>query len=166
MTDDYQYKSTPLSPKNEGLFGLGGKPNEGSRGFGSSITDYGPSNSSSRDGGGNYGAESNPYSNSSGIQQSFDPLPDAIDGDMLYYSGAIKSWVTLEKPASDGILSIVGSKPTWITANRNGSLIYYDGNLNSWLTIPAPTGQETYVLGYKNQVLEWIETTDCGATGP
>ncbi len=163
MIDDYQYNSTPLPSRNEGLFGLGGKPSEGSRGFGGSIQDYGSSNIGSV---GSGGGDSNPYSGSAGLQQSFDPLPDAIDGDMLYYDGALKSWITLEKPTSDGVLSIVGSKPTWITTNRNGSLIYYDGNLESWLTIPAPTGTDTYVLGYKDEVLEWIATTDCGATGP
>jgi hypothetical protein len=41
MRDDYQYQPQPLPPKNEGLFGYGGKPNEGSRGFQGQIVDYG-----------------------------------------------------------------------------------------------------------------------------
>ncbi len=41
MIDDYQYQPQPLPPKNEGLFGYGGKPNEGSRGFQGDIVDYG-----------------------------------------------------------------------------------------------------------------------------
>jgi hypothetical protein len=157
MIDDYQYKPTPLSPKNQGLFGFGGQPNEGSRGFVSSIEDAGPSRRGGNDFGG--GSENNPYSGSAGVQQSYDPFPDAVGGDILYYNG--DKWVTLNKPSSDGILSIVGNTPTWITTNRNGSLIYYDENLESWLTIPAPTGSETYVLGFKDSVLQWIQTTDC-----
>lgn len=39
MKDDYKYQPQPLPLKNEGLFGFGGKPSEGSRGFQGSITD-------------------------------------------------------------------------------------------------------------------------------
>ncbi len=115
MIDDYQYKPTPLSPKNEGLFGLGGQPSEGSRGFFSSIEDAGPS----RRGGNDFGGGNNPYSGSAGVQQSYDPFPDAVSGDILYYNG------------------------------------------DKWVTIPAPTGEKTYVLGFKDSVLQWIQTTDC-----
>lgn len=41
MTDDYQYQPQQLPPKNEGLFGYGGKPNEGSRGFQGQVVDFG-----------------------------------------------------------------------------------------------------------------------------
>jgi hypothetical protein len=155
MTDDYQYQPQPLPPKNEGLFGYGGKPNEGSRGFQGDVVDYGGPRGiigSNVEQQGPQGPPGEPG-----------PLIDGVQGDMLYHDGT--DWVTFSKPATDGILSIVAGVPTWITTSNNGSLIYYDGNLNSWLTIPAPTGPETYVLGFKDNLLEWLQTTDCGATG-
>lgn len=158
MIDDYQYQPQPLPPKNEGLFGYGGKPNEGSRGFQGDIVDYGGT------GGGGGGGTQEGQQGPQGPQGPPGPLIDGVQGDMLYHNGT--DWVTFSKPATDGILSIVAGVPTWITTSNNGSLIYYDGNLNSWLTIPAPTGPETYVLGFNNNILEWLQTTNCGATGP
>ena len=158
MMDNYQYQSQPLPPKNEGLFGFGGKPSEGSRGFEGSIVDYAGVNGAQ--GGGFSGGMQGPQ----GIQGPPGELVPGDQGDMLYYDGV--DWITFAKPTTDGVLSIIAGVPTWITTSNNGSLIYYDGNLNSWLTIPAPTGPETYVLGFKNNVLEWLQTTDCGATGP
>jgi hypothetical protein len=162
MIDDYRYISTPLSPKNDGPFGLAGNPSVGTNGFSNSINDSQPRTQNISSGSGSGSGSGTQIVNN----YYTSGLPDAVDGDMLYYNGATNAWVTLNKPASDGVLSIVGSNPTWITSNRNGSLIYYDSNLNSWLTIPAPTGTATYVLGYRNEVLEWIQTVDCGATGP
>lgn len=39
MIDDYKYTSTPLSPKNDGPFGLFGNPSVGTNGFSRSIND-------------------------------------------------------------------------------------------------------------------------------
>ena len=161
MIDDYQYQPQSLPPKNEGLFGYGGKPNEGSRGFQGQIVDFGGGVGGGGVGGG--GGIQGPQG-PEGPQGPAGPFISGVEGDMLYYGAS--GWQTFSKPNTDGVLSIVGSVPTWITTNNNGSLIYYDGNLNSWLTIPAPTGSETYVLGFKDNVLEWLQTTDCGATGP
>jgi hypothetical protein len=169
MTDDYQYQPQQLPPKNEGLFGYGGKPNEGSRGFQGQIVDYGGNGGGGGDdGGGGIQGPQGPQGpegpqGPQGPQGPVGPLIDGVDGDMLYYGAT--GWKTFSKPNTDGVLSIVEGVPTWITTSRNGSLIYYDGNLNSWLTIPAPTGSETYVLGFKDNVLEWLQTTDCGASG-
>jgi hypothetical protein len=60
MTDEYQYQPTPLSSKNQGLFGLGGKPNEGSRGFGGSVVDAGANNISGSNTPGSDGTQGQP----------------------------------------------------------------------------------------------------------
>jgi hypothetical protein len=152
MIDDYQYQSTPLAPKNEGLFGLGGQPSEGVRGFTGQTYDFGSNVISSNNsftggaaGAGGFG---------DGSPGSYVPLPDGIYGDMLYHNGS--DWVVFNRPSSDGVLSIVAGNPTWITSNRNGSIIYYDSNLEAWLTIPAPLDENgTYVFKYTQGLLNW-----------
>ena len=118
MIDDYQYQTQALSPKNEGLFGYGGKPNEGSRGFQGDIVDYGGTG-----GTGGTGGEQGPQG-PQGPQGEPGPLIDGVQGDMLYHNGT------------------------------------------DWTTLGAPAGSGTFVLGYVDGVLEWMQTTDCGATGP
>ena len=39
MIDDYQYQSLNLPPTNGGLFGYGGQPSEGARGFAANFID-------------------------------------------------------------------------------------------------------------------------------
>jgi hypothetical protein len=153
MTDDYQYQPQPLPLKNEGLFGYGGKPSEGSRGFQGSVTDYAGVNGVQGGGSDLLGG---------GIQGPPGPPGELVpgnQGDMLYNDGT--DWLTFAKPPTDGVLSITNGIPNWITTNRNGSLIYYNGDLGVWVPLPAPLGSETYVLGFKNNALEWMQTTDC-----
>lgn len=165
MIDDYQYTPTPLAQKNEGPFGLGGRPMEGSRGFSGSIVDSGP----------NFTIPPiDPFEFPSGLygqpgQQGppgppgptgpTGPLLGGSLGDMLYHNGA--TWVGFGKPNTGGILSMDSGIPSWITTNRNGSLLYYFADLQTWVPLPAPLGSETYVLGFKNNALEWMQTTDC-----
>lgn len=153
MIDDYQYQPQPLPPKNEGLFGYGGKPNEGSRGFQGDIVDYGGTG-----GGGGLGQEG-----PQGPQGPPGTLVNGVQGDMLYHNGT--SWVTFSKPATDGILTITAGVPNWIVASTK-SLLFYDSEDGVWSTLGAPANTGTFVLGYVDGVLEWMQTTDCGATGP
>ena len=156
MTDDYQYQAQPLPPKNEGLFGFGGKPNEGSRGFQGSITDYAGVNAVQ--GGGSDGG-------GGGVQGPQGPPGELVpgdQGDMLYYDGV--DWITFPKPATDGILTITAGVPSWIVASTK-SLLFYDSEDGVWSTLGAPASTGTFVLGYVDGVLEWMQTTDCGATG-
>lgn len=155
MTDDYQYQPQQLPPKNEGLFGYGGKPNEGSRGFQGDIVDYGLT--SGTDGGGQQGPQG-----PQGPQGEPGPLIDGVQGDMLYHNET--DWVTFSKPLTDGILTITSGVPSWIVAS-NKSLIFYDDSTSNWTTLGAPASSGTFVLGYVDGVLEWMQTTDCGATG-
>lgn len=157
MIDDYQYQPKLLPQKNEGLFGFGGKPNEGSRGFQGSITDYAGVNGVQ--GGGSDGM-------GGGIQGPQGPPGELVpgdQGDMLYYDGV--DWITFHKPLTDGILTITDGVPNWIVASTK-SLIFYDPDLAVWTTLGAPASTGTFVLGYVDGVLEWMQTTDCGATGP
>lgn len=157
MTDDYQYQPQPLPPKNEGLFGFGGKPNEGSRGFQGSIVDYAGVNGTQ---GGGYDGSG------SGVQGPPGPPGELVpgdQGDMLYYDGV--DWITFEKPFTDGILTITDGVPSWITAS-NKALIYFNEDEGNWVTLSAPSSTGTFVLGFVDGVLEWMQTTDCGATGP
>ena len=157
MTDDYQYQPQPLPSKNEGLFGFGGKPNEGSRGFQGSITDYAGVNGVQ--GGGSDGL-------GGGIQGPQGPPGDLVpgnQGDMLYNDGI--EWLAFEKPLTDGILTITAGVPSWIVAS-NKSLIFYDPSTSNWTILGSPSDTGTFVLGYVDGVLEWMQTTDCGATGP
>ena len=155
MIDDYQYQPQPLPPKNEGLFGYGGKPNEGSRGFQGDIVDYGGTG-----GGGGLGQEG--QQGPQGPQGPPGTLVNGVQGDMLYHNGT--DWVTFSKPLSDGILTITAGVPSWIVASTK-SLIFYDPSLANWSTLGAPANTGTFVLGYVDGVLEWMQTTDCGATG-
>jgi hypothetical protein len=161
--DDYKYQSKPANQKNEWPNALGSAGSLRLSGLAGKSSAYSSMNAIGGTGAntgapniGNTGSVTNISGGSS--------LPEGVLGNMLYNDGS--EWVVFNKPATDGVLSIVAGVPTWITTSNNGSLIYYDGNLGSWLTIPAPTGAETYVLGFKNNILEWLQTTDCGATGP
>jgi hypothetical protein len=67
-------------------------------------------------------------------------LPAGVAGDILYHNGS-----------------------TWVTLNQqNGVLIMKDAT-PSWIVNPE---SETHVLGSIDGVVQWIETTDCGDTGP
>ena len=162
MIDDYKYTPSPLAEKNEGPFGFGGRPMEGSRGFSGAIVDSGPNFTMPPiepftfppGSFGQQGAQGPP-----GPPGATGPLVNGNLGDMLYHNGS--TWVGFGKPNTGGILTMDSGIPNWVTTNRNGSLIYYDGNLGSWFPIPAPIGSETYVLGFKNNLLEWLQTTDC-----
>lgn len=154
MTDDYQYREQSLPPKNEGLFGYGGKPNEGSRGFQGDIVDYGGTGGAIGGGVGPQGPQ--------GPEGDPGLIVDGVLGDMLYHDGT--DWVTFPKPATDGILTIVEGIPEWITASDK-SLIYFNDDEGNWNTLPAPENTGTFVLGFVDGVLEWMQTIDCGATG-
>jgi hypothetical protein len=52
--------------------------------------------------------------------------------------------------------------PTWLVGD-NGVVIH--GDFSEPLLLTAPE-IGTHVLGSVDGVLEWIETTECGATGP
>ncbi len=95
MIDDYQYTPSPLPPKNEGYFGFGGQPSEGSAGLMASTNAVG--------GGGGGGG-----------QGPMGPMGP-------------------RGPAGPGIL--------------------------------APPATGTYILGSIDGTVQWIATTDCGATG-
>jgi hypothetical protein len=158
MIDDYQYQPQQLPPKNEGLFGYGGKPNEGSRGFQGSIVDYGGT------GGGGVGGGQEGPQGPQGPQGPPGTLVNGVQGDMLYHNGT--GWVAFSKTGKESILSMTSSGvPFWITADYNNSILYYSATLG-WFPLLPPSGPETYVLGFKNNALEWMQTTDCGATGP
>lgn len=161
--DDYQYQSKPANKKTQWPNALGYKGSLELSGLaGRSSSAYGAGGGSSNNGSGaNTGAPD--QGNTGTVIPVGGVLPDGVFGDMIYHNGA--GWAAFNKPSTDGVLSIVAGTPTWITASSNGSLIYYDSNLDSWLTIPAPTGPETHVLGFKDGGLEWLQTTDCGATG-
>jgi hypothetical protein len=162
MTDDYQYQPQQLPPKNEGLFGYGGKPNEGSRGFQGQIVDYGGNGGGGGDdGGGGIQGPQGPQGpeGPQGPQGPVGPLIDGVEGDMLYYGAS--GWKTFSKPNADGTLTIMSGIPSWITG-INGVLIHDDSG-EPTLRIPPGTG--TYVLGSVDGVISWIQTTDCGAGG-
>lgn len=157
MIDNYQYQPQPLPQKNEGLFGYGGKPNEGSRGFQGSITDYAGVNGA-QGGGSDF--------TGGGIQGPPGPPGDLVpgdQGDMLYYDGT--EWITFQKPLTDGVLTITAGIPRWITSTST-SLLYYDINQGEWVPLASPGDTGTFVLGFVDGDLQWMQTTDCTTATP
>lgn len=144
MIDDYKYESSPLPAKNEGLFGLGGKPNEGSRGLAGSIIDYGGGGSvyDPRDGGGGEGGGGDTYTN-----EYYLTLPDGINGNILYYDGG--DWRALGNPGSGGVLiNSPSGGLAWRLGISNNSILYFDGTQNQWSSLPAPpwSYQDKYLV--------------------
>jgi hypothetical protein len=172
MTDDYQYQSTVLPAKNEGLFGLGGKPNEGSRGFGGSIVDGGS---------GANGANGDP--GLQGVQGIQGPpgesglLVDGKAGDMLYHNGY--EWVTFNGVEDTSILKMQSRIPRWRPGPRGAGIVYQTDtedlealagftygdmlfwDTNNWSIIPAASGEGTFVLASNGGTPYWIETESC-----
>jgi hypothetical protein len=128
MTDDYQYQSTVLPEKNKGLFGLGGRPNEGSAGFGGSIIDGGS---------GANGANGDP--GIQGVQGIQGPpgepglLVDGELGDMLYHNGY--EWVAFGGTSDDGLLRMEGKSPSWFLTSSNG-IVVSNGETNQFEILP------------------------------
>jgi hypothetical protein len=177
MIDDYQYKSTPLTPKNEGLFGFGGKPGEGSRGFSSTIVDAGPGSGSS----GNIGLQGiQGIQGIEGQQGPPGPLIDGQFGDMLYHNGV--SWVTLPGANDRSILRMqLGTPPQWRPAPIGAGIVYQTDtddlealagftygdmlfwDTNNWSIIPAAAGDGISVLASSGGTPYWIQTESCDA---
>jgi hypothetical protein len=174
MIDDYQYQSNPLPPKNEGLFGFGGKANEGSRGFSGSIVDAGSGTASSNGSQGPQGPQ--------GIQGlPGDPglLVNGVLGDMLYHNGT--TWVTLSSSSESRILRIGGgyTTPQWRPAPIGAGIVYQTDtddlealagftygdmlfwDTNNWSIIPAAEGEGTFVLASNGGTPYWIQTEAC-----
>lgn len=170
MTDDYQYQPQPLPTKNEGLFGYGGKPNEGSRGFQGQIVDFGGGVGGGDAGVGGGGGIQGPQGpegpqGPQGPQGPAGPFIGGTNGDMLYHNGT--AWVTLANSGRrEALLSMTSSNvPFWLTSSGNNSILYYSSTLG-WFPLEAPSGEGPFVLGFSGGSLQWLQTTDCGATGP
>jgi hypothetical protein len=127
MIDDYQYIASQLTPKNEGPFGFGGKPNEGSRGFSGIIVDSGsltdPSsfNPSLQGPQGPQGPQ--------GAEGPEGPLIGGNLGDMLYHDGS--DWVTFGGTSNDGLLRMEQNSPSWFLTSSNG-IVVSNGETNQF----------------------------------
>ena len=157
------------------MFGFGGRPNEGSRGFSGSIIDDG---SSSGGGNGNQGPQG-----PQGIQGEpggSGTLPDGTLGDMLYHDGT--TWVTLSNSTTESrILRIGGdyTTPQWRPAPIGQGIVYQTNtddleslagdnygdmlfwNTTNWIIIPAASGVGTFVLASNNGTPYWLATESC-----
>ena len=171
MTDEYQYQPTPLAPINQGLFGFGGKPNEGSRGFGGSVVDAG-ANTAGSNGAGLDGAQGLP-----GEPGEPGLLVDGQFGDMLYHNGS--SWVTFNGVEDTSILKMQSRIPRWRPGPRGAGIVYQTDtedleslagstygdmlfwDTNNWSIIPAASGEGTFVLASNGGTPYWIETESC-----
>jgi hypothetical protein len=175
MSDDYQYQSTVLPAKNGGLFGLGGRPNEGSAGFSGSIIDGGS---------GANGANGDP--GLQGVQGLQGPpgepglLVDGVLGDMLYHNGY--NWVTLSNSTMESRILRTGgiyTTPQWRPAPIGAGIVYQTDtddlealagftygdmlfwDTNNWAIIPAAEGEGTFVLASNGGTPYWIPTESC-----
>lgn len=156
--DDYQYKSELVPDKQQWPNALGNQGSVQLRGLGGKSSSVaGVSGTGANTGAPNIG-NTNSSTNSFG-----GGLPDGVSGDMLYHDG--DDWVVFNKPDTNGILTIASGVPEWITATDK-ALIYFDPDEDAWQTLSAPSDTGTFVLGFVDGVLEWMQTTDCGATGP
>jgi len=151
MVDDYSYKSQELTRKEPWPNALGSESDYNSSG----LTGGGRSSGFSAGSGANTGSPSVVKNFTGGGGFS---LPAGNEGDMLYFDG--DNWVVLAQES--GTLIMQNAVPTWLTGD-NGVVIHGDFSEPGLLTAPA---SGTHVLGGVDGVLQWIETTDCGATGP
>jgi hypothetical protein len=172
MIDEYQYQPTPLAPINQGLFGFGGKPNEGSRGFGGSVVDAG-ANTTGSNGAGSDGAQGPP-----GEPGEPGLLVDGQFGDMLYHNGS--SWVVLPGANDHSILRMrLGTPPQWRPAPIGAGIVYQTDtddlealagftygdmlfwDTNNWSIIPAASGAGIHILASSGGTPYWIQTESC-----
>jgi hypothetical protein len=191
MIDDYQYQPSPLAKKNEGLFGLGGKPDQGSRGFSSSIVDAGPGNQISSSTGtqgltgpiGPAGAvgPTGPTGPIGPIGPA-GPLINGVSGDMLYHDGT--GWVAFTGVEGTSILKMESRVPRWrpgpigagivyqtdtedleaLAGSNYGDMLFWD--TNNWSIIPAASGEGIHVLASSGGTPYWIQTKSCDITPP
>lgn len=178
MIDDYQYQSTPIPKRQEGPFGFGGRPSEGSRGFNASVSDAGPGLSGDQYFSGNGGSFVTGPQGPQGPQGEPGPLIDGAFGDMLYNDGS--SWVPLAGANDDSILRMkYGTPPQWRPAPIGagivyqtdtddlnalqgftyGDMLYWD--TNNWTIIPAPSSEGISVLASSGGTPYWIATESC-----
>ena len=133
MIDDYKYTPTPLPSKNSGPFGLGGKPNEGSRGFSGNVVDAGPGLAGNPNLGGNFQAaaafEGAGIVGGIGATGATGPLVSGNSGDMLYHNGS--TWVPFAGVDEQGLLRMSSKIPSWFQAGNNG-ILTSNGNTNQF----------------------------------
>jgi hypothetical protein len=180
MIDDYQYIASQLTPKNEGPFGLGGKPNEGSRGFSGitadsqSLADSSSFNPSLQGPQGPQGPQ--------GAEGPEGPLIDGNLGDMLYHDGS--TWVPFGGVGETSILKMEDYVPGWrpgpigaglvyqtdtedfevLRGSSYGDMLFWDGS--GWSIVPAASGEEIHVLASSGGTPYWIQTEACDASPP
>lgn len=130
MIDDYSYSPRELPPKNSELLGLGGRPNEGSRGFGGTLIDSGSVGVSGDGGGGLDGRNGDPGQD--GLTGATGPnggtgatgatgfLIDGQQGDMAYHNGS--SWVTFAGTSFPALLLGENLSPSWFRPTETGIL--------------------------------------------
>ena len=152
MVDDYSYKSQKLNRKEPWPYALGSESDYNLSG----LTGRTNSSGYSAGSGANTGSPSivnNSFSSSGGYS-----LPAGVKGDILYHNG--DTWVVLNEES--GTLIMQNATPTWLVGD-NGVVVHGDFSEPYLLTAPE---SGTHVIGSVDGVVQWIETTDCGATGP
>jgi len=128
MIDDYSYSPKELPPENSELFGLGGRPNEGSRGLlASSIDSGGSIGGGDVVGGGGEGiigatgpAGLNGLDGLNGRTGATGFLIGGESGDMAYHNGL--EWVTFAGTSFPALLLGEDLAPSWFRPTETGIL--------------------------------------------
>jgi hypothetical protein len=181
MIDDYSYSPRELPPKNSESFGLGGRPNEGSRGLGGTLIDSGSVGGGGVSGGGGDGV---------GITgPRGEPGQDGTDGQngtngVNGETGATGAtgFIGIE-PTINGVVvsngntnefEILGNSSNSILSTNNSNELYWqqfpNGNNNGdmlvwsagqWTLLPPPSGSGTHVLSSTGGIPTWLGTESC-----
>jgi hypothetical protein len=180
MIDEYKYSPKEIPKTNEGTFGLGGKPNEGSRGLAGTLIDSG-----SVGGGGGSGND--------GIIGPQGPAGlNGLDGQngtngtngVNGVTGATGATGAIGiEPTINGVVvsngdtnqfEILGNVQNSILSTNSSNELYWqefpNGNSNGdmlvwaagqWALLPPPSGSGIHVLSSTGGIPTWLATESC-----
>jgi len=184
MIDDYSYSPRELPQKNSESFGLGGRPNEGSRGLGGTLIDSGSVGSGRVSGGGILELEGPPGQDGlNGQTGATGPAGTGVAGASGATGATGATGVIGIEPTINGIVvsngdtnefEILGNVSSSILSTNSSNELYWqefpNGNSNGdmlvwsagqWSLLPPPSGSGTYVLSSTGGIPTWLETESC-----
>jgi hypothetical protein len=179
MIDNYSYSPRELPPKNSELFGLGGKPNEGSRGLGGTLMDSGSVGVSGDGGGGLDGRNGEPGQDGvNGLTGATGPTGGTGATGATGATGVIGIEPTINgvvvSNGNTNQFEILGNAANSILSTNNSNELYWqqfpNGNNNGdmlvwaageWTLLPPPSGSGTHVLSSTGGIPTWLETESC-----
>jgi hypothetical protein len=169
MIDNYTYQPKKIPETNSGTFGLGGKPNEGSRGLASSSIDSGSIGGGGGGGDpflipgpqgpqGNNGANGAAGATGATGAIGIDPT---INGVVVSNGDTNKFEILGNAPNS--ILSTNNSNELYWqgfpNGNNYGDMLFWDGS--AWSIVSAASSTGISVLASSGGTPYWIETESC-----